>query len=67
MLFESENHVELAESLEHLRREPSRRDALARQCRQRIEDKFTWNASARAYIAAFERTFAENRSSRAPS
>jgi len=67
MLFESENHVELAESLEHLRREPSRREALARQCRQRIEDKFTWNASARAYIAAFERTLAENGTSEAPS
>ena len=62
ILFEPGNYTELAAAIELLWREPARRESLGSRCRKRIEDKFTWNASARAHIAAFERTRGQSRS-----
>jgi glycosyltransferase involved in cell wall biosynthesis len=60
LLFDPGNHTDLAASLELLWREPSRREGLARKCRQHVAGKFTWDAAAKAHIAAFERTLAQN-------
>lgn len=56
LLFEPDDHAELARLLELLARDPSRRKYLSEQCRPLIERRFTWEACANAHLTAFEQS-----------